>query len=152
MQPADKSRYYLKAAALGGLAGGVLSVIPVISACNIICCLWLVGAGFLAVHLVQKWSYQSVTPGEGATVGLLAGLCAGIFASALSAPFAGSRHAMMAPQLERMPPEVRQMTEHLLTGGAFWAITIVAFLVMGAVFGTLGGLLAAAVLAKRDQI
>jgi len=65
VQPAGKSGYYLKAAALGGAAGGVLSALPGVNLCNCICCLWILGAGFLAVYLVQKWSAQSVSPGEG---------------------------------------------------------------------------------------
>ena len=151
MQPADKSRHYLKAAAIGGAVGGVLSAIPFVNLANCICCLWILGAGFLAVYLVQQWSGLSVTAGEGATVGVLAGVVAGVIESVISLPFALLQRGAMASQLEQLPEEWRQVMEPFLMGGGIAALALVMNLVFGAIFGTLGGLLGAAILGKRAQ-
>lgn len=150
MQAGDKSRYYLKAAAIGGAAGGALSAIPFVNWCNCLCCLWVLGAGFLAVYLVQRWSNLQVTPGEGATVGVLAGLIAGVVDSIISVPLMTAQRTVIAAQIARMPPNIRPVMEQLLASGALSAMTVVAWLVVGAIFGTFGGLLGAAILSKRQ--
>jgi len=52
---------------------GVLSALPVISAGNACCCLWVVSGGVVAAYLFQQNTSRPITPGDGAMVGLLAG-------------------------------------------------------------------------------
>src|ERR1044071_10362169 len=65
----------LKAALLGGLIVGVLSVIvsqiPIVSLC---CCLWGIGGGAVAGLIYIKGSPTRVSVGDGAMVGALAGV------------------------------------------------------------------------------
>ena len=62
----------LQPALIGGLVIGLLSVIPVIS---IGCCLWgLIGGAVAAYILIKRSPVFRVTSGDGAVVGLLAGL------------------------------------------------------------------------------
>jgi hypothetical protein len=150
VQSQDKSRHYLKAAAIGGAVGGVLSAIPLVNLANCICCLWILTAGFLAVYLVQHWSKLSVTAGEGAQVGVMAGVAAGLVEFCVSLPFILTRRGVTAAQLERMPAEARQVVEAIMGGGGLPAILFAIYLVTGALFGTLGGLLGAAILGRED--
>ncbi|MDO8680687.1 MAG: DUF5518 domain-containing protein, partial [Acidobacteriota bacterium] len=60
-------------ALLGGLAIGVLSALPVISLANC-CCAWILFGGALAAYLMQQNHPEPVNAGDGAIVGLLAGI------------------------------------------------------------------------------
>src|SRR3712207_3305780 len=61
-------------ALLGGLFIGVLSSLPIVKIGNVCCCLWVISGGVLAAWVMQQNTTRPVTPGEGALVGLLAGL------------------------------------------------------------------------------
>ncbi|MGC2110860.1 MAG: hypothetical protein WA655_15170, partial [Candidatus Korobacteraceae bacterium] len=61
-----------KGALLSGIGAAVLSAIPIVS---VGCCLWMLGAGALAVGLYQKQvPGTTITPGMGMRVGALAGV------------------------------------------------------------------------------
>ena len=49
----------LQPAFYGGLLIGVLSALPIVSAGNCCCCLWVVAGGMLAVYLRQRGSPES---------------------------------------------------------------------------------------------
>jgi hypothetical protein len=61
----------LKPALIGGLVGGMLSVIPFLDTCG---CLWAIGGGVLAGFLYIPKAPVPVTVGEGAILGALAGV------------------------------------------------------------------------------
>ena len=148
----------LQPALYGGLLIGVLSALPIVSAGNCCCCLWVVAGGMLAVYLRQQNSTIAVTAAEGALVGLLAGLIGGVVGVILSIPV----EAMMGPfqrqLLERImasrpdfPSETRDIIERAGAGG--YGVAAIAFklcvsVVVGAIFGMLGGLLGVAVFKK----
>ena len=148
----------LQPALYGGLLIGVLSALPIVSAGNCCCCLWVVAGGMLAVYLRQQNSPIAVTAAEGALVGLLAGLIGGVVGVIISIPV----EAMMGPfqrqLIERImasrpdfPAETRDMIERAGAGGtgvAGIAIKLCISVVMGAIFGMLGGLLGVAVFKK----
>lgn len=148
----------LQPALYGGLLIGVLSALPIVSAGNCCCCLWVVAGGMLAVYLRQQNSPVAVTAAEGALVGLLAGLIGGVVGVIISIPV----EAMMGPfqrqLIERImasrpdfPAETRDMIERAGAGGtgvAGIAIKLCISVVMGAIFGLLGGLLGVAVFKK----
>jgi hypothetical protein len=142
---------------------GVLSALPIVSAGNLCCCLWLLSGGAVAAYLLQQNHPLPITPGDGALVGLLAGLIGATVYFVLSIPIG----ILMAP-LERevlqrivdmagpMPPDMREMIERYSgrteTSVAVVVIyRVVAFmfmLVLGAIFSTLGGLVGAAIFRK----
>ena len=53
---------------------GVLSALPLVAAGNLCCCLWVVSGGVVAAYLLQQNQSAPITPGDGALVGLLAGV------------------------------------------------------------------------------
>jgi len=70
----ENREHYLKAFLTAGLVIGILSAMPLIGAGNCCCCLWVVMGGALAGYLLCSSSDKPVRPGEGALVGLFAGL------------------------------------------------------------------------------
>jgi hypothetical protein len=136
---------------LGGLFIGVLSALPVISIGNC-CCLWILGGGMLTAYLAQQHSPQSIRPGRGAVLGLMAGI-AGAFvwlfaALALDALIAPLQERMIDEMLRNaqdMPPNARELIE-MVAGRASSPTRFVVgftFQLCGAIFAALGGLLGA---------
>ena len=149
----------LQPALLGGVFIGVLSALPFISAANCCCCLWVVAGGVLTVYLRQQNSPMAIQPSEGALMGLIAGAIGGLIAGVLGYAFA----LMMGPWqndiLRRImeanqdtPPEVREMMERMMSGGAMGAVAVMSMLftvVLYSVFGLLGGLLGTVIFKKN---
>src|SRR5215475_16153060 len=61
-------------ALIGGRVMGVLSSLPLINLGNLCCCLWVVSGGVVAAYLLQQNQTSPITPGDGALVGLFAGI------------------------------------------------------------------------------
>ena len=145
---------------LGGLFMGVLSALPFVSIGNC-CCLWVIGGGMVAAYLLQQNQATPITPGDGATVGLLAGLVGAAVHLVLSIPLAFITGPMQARMMQRilsrandMPPEMRHAFESFGAGAAGSIIGLligfVFMLVVGVIFGALGGMLGA-LFFKKDQ-
>ena len=151
-------------ALLGGLFIGILSSLPLISALNVCCCLWVIAGGAVAAYFFQQNQTMPITPGDGALVGLLAGLLGAFVASLVSIPInilvAPLERAMLQRVIEiagTMPPEMRDAIERYgnteAQGGIGLMIIkqvvgLMVYLVVGAVFSTIGGLLGALVFKK----
>jgi hypothetical protein len=133
---------------------GVLSALPLISAGNLCCCLWVISGGVVAAYVLQLNEAAPITPGDGALAGLFAGLAgAGIYL-VLSIPITMLMAPMERVIMDRViesgdvPPEFRDFLTGS-RGGAFRLITgFVSMLVAGAIFSTLGGLLGTAIFKK----
>lgn len=144
---------------------GVLSALPIISAFNLCCCLWVVTGGLVAAYLLQQNQPRPITAGDGALVGLFAGVVGAVVAFIVSIPISILIAPMERAMVERaltmtgtMPPELRQMLEGLsaprtdigiLGQVVFRVIGFFFLLFIGSIFSTLGGLLGAAIFAKR---
>jgi hypothetical protein len=142
----------LQPALLGGLLIGVLSALPIVSAGNCCCCLWVISGGALAAYLRQQNLPIQITAAEGALVGLLAGLIGGVAATILSIPIEMVAGPFQRQIVERIlssnadfPPELRDAMERAAMGGGMWALKLVTNIVTGVIFGLLGGLLGAAI-------
>jgi hypothetical protein len=154
---------YTQPAVIGGLVMGVLSALPFVSAGNFCCCLWVIGGGVVAAYVLQQNQSTPITPGDGALVGLLAGLAGAFIEVAVSIPI-----SLVVGPLERalttrvldmagnMPPEFQEVLQRINREGPSGAWFIVAhvlglmmWLCVGAVFSTLGGLLGAAIFKKN---
>jgi hypothetical protein len=143
----------LQPALLGGVFIGVLSALPIISAGNFCCCLWVLSGGALAAYLLQQNQSALLTPGDGALVGLLAGLVGAVVKTVIAIPIAlligPMQFQAMRGVLENaeLPPEARQALEAFASsGGASAFLIFVGFafsLVIDSIFGTLGGMLGA---------
>jgi len=148
------SGHLLQPAILGGLVMGVLSALPVVAVGNLCCCLWVVCGGLAAAYLLQQNQPAPLTPGDGALVGLIAGVFGACIFLILFIPVTILLAPMQQQVIERlidsgrMPPEVREYMTSYAGGLVGVAVNFVAMLVAGVVFSTLGGLLGAAVFRK----
>jgi hypothetical protein len=147
----------LQPAILGGVTIGVLSALPVINLANC-CCAWILFGGALAAYLMQQNHPYPIESGDGAIVGLMAGVVGAfvwVIASVpVSAAMAGFQ-ADMAGRIIRdagdMAPEMRAIFENMAGAPAIGLGLILGFFVMlcvSSVFGMLGGLFGALMFKK----
>lgn len=145
---------------------GVLSALPLINAANVCCCLWVVSGGLVAAYLLQQNQSVPITPGDGALVGLLAGLVGAFVTFFLSIPIDMLLEPMQRAMVQRtlemagtMPPALREILENYgqpstsigLAGRmVFRVIGLFVLLAVGSIFSTLGGLLGAALFKKTQ--
>ncbi len=94
----------LTPALLGGAVAGILSGLPFL---NCLCCFWIIGGAMLAAYLLAKESPVSLTAGDGAVVGALAGLSAAVVDSLISLPLRGPQPGRDAPD-DRPPLRIRR--------------------------------------------
>ena len=147
----------LKPALIGGVALGILSVIPFVSAANACCCLWAILGGLLATNLYVKSSPTPVTAGDGAIVGGLAGIVGGIIAFVLGVPIAyamgPTMRNLMVSLLENMDPQQAEMIRRQMeaSGDAIAPLIIQGLIVsvMLVLFAIVGGLLGVPIFEKR---
>jgi hypothetical protein len=135
---------------------GVLSALPIVAFGNICCCLWVISGGAVAAYALQQRQPTRITPGEGALVGLLAGLIGTFVYVLLSVPI----NLLMAPferqLVERlatfgnMPPEFRDYVNRPAGLRAVGILLdfVIRFFIDG-IFSTIGGLLGAVIFAKK---
>jgi len=140
---------------IGGLILGVLSALPIVNVGNVCCCLWVVSGGVIAAYLLQQNQATPITPGDGALVGLFAGLIGAFVYLVISIPIS----LIMAPlqreffqrfleNNERMPPELRDLVGTGVGVGIARFIGFMLMLCVGTVFATLGGLLGSVMFRK----
>ena len=144
-------------ALLGGIAIGVLSALPVINIANC-CCAWILFGGALAAYLMQQNHPEPIQIGDGAIVGLLAGLIGAFVWLVVSVPV----NLMMAPFQSRMTqralenagdvaPELREMLQTFGGGPTIGLGLVMGFflmLVVSTLFAMLGGLFGALMFRK----
>jgi hypothetical protein len=141
-------------ALIGGLVVGVLSALPLISAANICCCLWVVSGGVAASYLLQQDRDAPITLGDGALVGLMAGIVGAFVSLVLSIPITIALAPFQQRLIEQLinsgtlPPDFQDYMSGAVGGTAGLAIGFFFMLIAGIIFGTLGGLLGAAIFRK----
>jgi len=145
----------LQPALWGGVFIGVLSALPLVSAGNCCCCLWVLVGGALASYLRQQNTPYPITPSEGAVLGVMAGLIGAVVGSVLAIPLQMMTGPMQQQMMERalnenpdVPPEVREWLAWATNTSSMWVIGLLFSLAIYAVFGTLGGLIGAAIFKK----
>jgi ABC-type phosphate transport system permease subunit len=142
----------LQPALLGGVTIGVLSALPVINLANC-CCAWILFGGALAAYLMQQNHPEPIQTGDGAIVGLLAGVV-GAFVwvivsvpiSVAMAPFQSEMASRAMRDAAEMAPELRAIFENMSGAPAIGIGLIFGFFVMlcvSTVFGLIGGLFGA---------
>lgn len=149
----------LQPALLAGLAIGVLSALPVINLANVCCCAWVLLGGALAAYLMQQNYPGPITSGDGAVVGLLAGAVGAVVSTLVSIPISFALGPFQAQVIERvletardMPPEAREVLESMRGGPAIGVGIVLSFFVMlvvGTLFGLIGGLIGAVLFRKN---
>src|SRR5437763_16662217 len=133
----------MKAALIGGVVAGVLCDIPVVSSC---CFLWALGGGFLAVFMYLKGAPGPMTPGDGAKLGLRAGIVGAIIYLIIALPLMllWGGGAAMSQAVQQSGGSA--MGAGVLAGLGAFIIVVVAAVIVG--FTVLGGVIGAAVLGK----
>lgn len=150
----------MQSALLGGLFNGILSALPIINVGNC-CCLWIGGGGALAAYLAQQNGPRPFTAVHGAKVGLMAGVIgAFIFTFAsfvvdlIMAPLQERLLGEVLSNASDLPPELRSWFESIRSGEGRPLTIAVGFLFQlfaGAIFSTLGGVLAVTFF-RRDGV
>lgn len=148
---------FLKPALAGGLALGILSALPFISAGNILCCMWVQGGGALTAWLLHKQRPGGLKYGDGALGGLIAGLIGAFVATLISIPIrmltlTPEVVAQIETQLEQLPPAIRNAVSQFLTPGFNLTRELVGLVMNMALFGLfaiIGGILMVAILQRK---
>jgi len=157
-----------QAALVGGAVAAVLTAVPVVS---LGCCLWMLGAGALAVWLYQRRTPGvPVTPGMGMKVGALAGVFAfminGVMTAISFVTFRSSgdfRRAMqeqMEKQMASNPdPKAQEMVQHMMdwmnTPQGMATLIVLVILLMAVffiLFCAAGGALGASMFGRRREL
>ncbi|MFY9607204.1 MAG: hypothetical protein WAU45_01155 [Blastocatellia bacterium] len=150
----------LQPALVGGLTIGVLSSIPLVSAGNICCCLWVLLGGAIASRMMVKRSpHLPITTGEGAEVGALAGVVSAGVILVIGVPlnllFSTSNSESMRQFADSSDnPAIREamlqvtamMEEHVVLFALLtWFVTSIIYIA----FATVGGMIGVALFEKR---
>jgi hypothetical protein len=142
---------------------GVLSALPIISAGNACCCLWVVSGGAVAAYLYQQNRSTPMTPADGALVGLLAGIAGAVVRTIVSIPIdilvAPMEQAMLQRLLDMgtFPPDARDMFDRFGRNGAIGSgyyivgriVGLMFWVCIGGIFSTVGGVLGALVFKRQ---
>ena len=154
-------------ALLAGAGAAVLTAIPLVS---LGCCLWMLGAGALAVALYQRRTPGTlVTPGMGMKLGALAGVFAFVINAVVttvsfvafrsSSDFRRALQEQMEKQLANSSDPkaqeiMRQMFDWINTPqgmATFMVLILVVLAVMFVIFTAAGGALSASMFGKRRE-
>lgn len=151
----------LQPALAGGVMIGVLSALPVINLANC-CCAWVLFGGAMAAYLMQQNHPEPIHAGDGALVGLYAGvvgafvwLFTSIPINLVMAPLQRGMAQRMMDNAAGLPPEFRAVFEGASTGAVVGVGTLLMFFVMlfvGGLFAALGGLFGALMFRKKDVV
>ena len=156
----------VKAAAIGGGAAGVASSIPFLEWINLACCALIVGGAVLAVYLAlrnEPPTGSKAPLGAGAAIGALSGVFAAVAGTIVSIPVAliagnagagAIRDFLDSSDAVAIEGPFRDLLESLagsgegIVLGVLW-LSFTFSAVVNTIFGTLGGILGAAIFRKR---
>jgi U5 snRNP spliceosome subunit len=147
-------------ALVGGVVLAALSSIPFVSLANVACCSWaIVGGGVAAYMLVKRSSMRRVTSGDGALVGLLAGLIGSLAILLINIPFAkrfgpefiaGMRQAAEQQKDPQAQETINRLIAFMQDSGLLAVLMIwLVFTLIAVGMATLGGIIGVAIFEKR---
>ena len=149
-------------ALIGGLLSGILTAIPVVGC---LCCVWIIAGGIVAAYFLSKDFPVVLTTGDGAIVGIFAGIIGAVVDSIVSIPFdAMMRNSewmnkimeLVSEYAQDLPSGWENWFETGPFGGAFsiaWfflglAISVVLF----SAFSALGGIIGISLFKKKPDV
>ena len=146
----------MQPALVGGLVMGVLTGLPIVSAGNLCCCMWVIGGGVIAAYMLQQNEPMPITTADGAAVGLMAGvvgafvyLILSIPISFLVAPMEREIVQRFVERMGEMPPQFRELAARGAGTGFRLIMGFILWLVVGVIFSTIGGVVGQAVFQKK---
>src|SRR6185312_174027 len=146
----------LKPAIIGGIVVGLLSSIPFVNILNICCCFWAILGGVRATYMFIKASPTPVKAGDGAVLGLLAGVVGALIYIVVGIPLGivmgKTMMSLMSGFMESVNPQQAEIMRAQMDAGQSIVSHILrglvsAFLLL--IFSTLGGLLGVPIFEKR---
>lgn len=152
---------FVQPALTGGMFLGLLSSIPIISAGNLLCCMWVLLGGGIAAIMLLRQRPSGITNGDAAFGGVLSGLFGAIVATvvqmsfrAIAARFFESQQQQLEDMLKQIGAEgpMRDWTLRAFSGEISVATILFTFftnLIAFALFAMIGGILAIAIINKR---
>ena len=149
---------YLRPALIAGAIAGVLSGLPLVSAGNCLCCLWIIGGAAIAAKLLAKNTSNILTSGDGAIVGALTGIVAAVVDTIVKIPLQPYNMALARRIIDKVSEFGTEMPaglDGLLEGGS--GILSPGWLLLGlfisaavfAIMGVLGGIIGVSLFAKK---
>ncbi len=143
-------------ALIGGTIIAGLSSVPIINFINCFCCAGVIIGGYFSVYFYHRNLRQfdlPLTYGDGALVGIMAGIFGVLFSYALNLLFGTNVDQVMDQMMSMMdtvPPEVEDMVELLKANqGKLMLASMAMGLVIDIIFGMLGGILGVSMLNKK---
>ena len=143
-------------AILGGLFIGILSSLPLVSALNACCCLWVIVGGVLTAYLKQQQTPEPLETSDAVLAGLVAGvigallsMLGGFLVLSVTGPVWQETLRQQMESNPDVPPQVRDMMMRLFTGGGIMVIWLVVTLPVYAGFAAVGALLGKAMFGKK---
>lgn len=142
---------------ISGLIAGILSSIPVVNFLNVICCLWILVGGVIAVYMLTSSAGRKIEYGEGALIGLLSGLVAAVICTVVNSilTLIGFNMGMvMMQRLAHRFPQFEQFKDFAVLprfGVSFVIITLLSSLLFYGAFGALGGVIGTAIYGKKKE-
>lgn len=175
MEPyeAEQKPSILKPVIIGGIVGGILGVIPMISSLNCCCCMWFALGGVIAVLIYRTTVPYGFSAGMGALLGLVSGLVSGIITGVgqyvIQMQTWAAHPEMFDPtsdfnsdlidrfkeagcvqeQIDQYISMITNVNEANLVS---WALSMSAlFLVVGTIISVIAGIITAAIAGKPNQ-
>lgn len=154
---------FLQPALAGGMFLGLLSSLPIISAGNALCCMWVLLGGGIAATLLMKQRPTGITYGDGAFVGVLSGLFGAIVGTIVHIPVQIITSRLVESQQEKFEAlfreygvegPLRDWMLRVVSGEISLGTILFTFfanLLMWSLFAMVGGILAVAIMNKRMQ-
>ena len=146
----------MKPALIGGLIVGLLSAIPFVNIVNACCCAWAIIGGVVATYPYVKNSANPVTPGEGATLGAMAGGIGAVVYVIVGVPLALVLGNTMATAISSLvaqsdPAQAEAIRQQVAASTGFGAVLLNSIIVavLLVIFSVIGGLLGVPIFEKR---
>src|SRR5437762_9257994 len=139
----------MKPAIIGGIVVGLLSAIPFVNLVNICCCFWALLGGAIATNLYVRASPTPVKPGDGAVLGLMAGVVGALIYIVIGIPLGilmgATMMSLISNFMESVDPRQAELMRAQMQAGHSTVTNIIqglfsAFFLL--IFSTLVGLLA----------
>ena len=144
-------------ALIGGAIAGILSGIPLV---NCLCCLWIIGGGVIAAYFLTKDSPIPLAVGDGAIVGVFAGMIAAAVAFLISIPMAPLEDALarsMTDWISEYADQVPEFWQDFMEGEGlesslpFMILELFINAVVYSLLSALGGIIGISLFNKKKK-
>ncbi len=127
------------ASGIAGFVMALLSTLPVVYLGNCLACMWLWPGGILGAWIYRR-SQPNITSGQGAVIGLLAGIVGALLAAVLGTVFGGAGlSSLLASQTNNAQELFGGAAGSLLAAGAMSLLGLLFNVFIFPIFGAIGG-------------